>query len=106
MPFSVDFNVSAHSGRMWIRPWWGDRSSEVELVLKGVNWFGTAGSRMCFEEISLISVDEYISFLVQNEFNAVRIPLSVATLLSNPTLTRNDQWGCGEWPRLSAVLQR
>ena len=67
-PFSVDFNVSARDGQLWIKPWWGDRASEVQLHLRGVNWFGSAGSRQCMEEINRHRVQEYIDFMVRHGF--------------------------------------
>ena len=96
-PFNVDFNVSAHDGRLWIKPLWGDRDSEQELRLKGVNWFGASGTRFCMEEINSISVQRYIDFMVEHEFNAVRLPLNGGTVLRNPTLDGNQWNGCGEY---------
>ena len=96
-PFSVDFNVSAHHGKLYIKPSWGDGDSEQELKLKGVNWFGAAGTRNCMEEINYVTVQQYISFMVMHEFNAVRIPLNGATLLRNPLLSGNTWNGCGEY---------
>ena len=92
--FSMEFNVSAHDGRLWIKPWWGDRSSEQELRIKGVNWFGAAGGRRCMEELNTVSVQSYIDFMVRNQFNAVRISLNAATLAANPILDGNAWSGC------------
>ena len=109
--FSVPFNVSAHSGRLWIKPWWGGDASAVELHIKGVNWFGTAGSRRCMEEINRVRVQQYIDFMVTHSFNAVRLPLSVATILANPIL-EGPVWPCGEYAgwshlrMLANVIQR
>lgn len=110
-PFSVDFNVSAHDGSMWIKPWWGPRSSEVPLHLKGVNWFGASGSRWCMEEINKVPVQSYIDFMTKHGFNAVRLPLAVGNLLSNPLLG-GPVWPCKEYagwhhvPMLVDVAQR
>jgi len=104
-PFSIPFNVSAHSGRLWIRPHWSDPENADELFLKGVNWFGAAGSRRCMEEMNVVTAQSYIDWCTQHSINAVRIPLSVPSVLN--TQFRLDGRVCGEyggWSYLSMLV--
>ncbi len=64
-------------------------------MLKGANWFGAAGTRACMEDMNRVAPSAFISFLVQHQFNAVRIPLSVPYVL-DPT-RRAARGQCGEY---------
>ena len=59
-PFSSDFDVSAHDGRMWIKPSWGPRTSEVPLDLKGVNFFNSVeGLGTVLKQIPTLGAQPY-----------------------------------------------
>ena len=81
-PFTTPFEVSAKRGRLWIRPSWAaaDSAAEEELFIKGANWGGFESRLSCPEQVDLYRYDDYINFLANNKFNAVRFPLSDATV--------------------------
>ena len=110
-PFAVDFDVSAHDGRLWVRfagrscsaqyeenCAWTERGTWSELVLKGVSWSGfhDPGTN-CVEALggfryTAAQVSDYTNVLSANGFNAVRLPLYASGVLDDPLL--NDQ-RCG-----------
>jgi aryl-phospho-beta-D-glucosidase BglC (GH1 family) len=82
LAFSVPFRVSAHSAKLWIAPDAAlaspsDTNSLAwrELRIKGSNWAGFQASG-CVHEMWKHGVGEYVDFLVENNFNAVRLPLA------------------------------
>eukprot|EP00966_Prymnesium_polylepis_P010407 240119-Prymnesium_polylepis.1 len=54
--------------------------------LKGVNWFGMEDSHGSLGGIGHRPLDDIIDWLAANNFNAIRLPLSVANVLNGETL--------------------
>ena len=87
-PWSTPFALSASWGKIWIAPQyklplpagaaWEDTWSVLKL--KGTNWAGFQSSYACVHEMWKHDVDEYIDYLVSNEFNAVRLPLNARVI--------------------------
>mmetsp|Transcript_29831 Transcript_29831/g.65226 ORF Transcript_29831/g.65226 Transcript_29831/m.65226 type:complete len:779 (-) Transcript_29831:266-2602(-) len=88
--FSTPFKVFGDNGKLWIQPTDGKR---VELLIKGANWFGMQSPTACVNELWKYDVQDYIDFLVTNDFNAVRIPMSAPLIALNPVLSDS----CGEY---------
>eukprot|EP00966_Prymnesium_polylepis_P114066 2636219-Prymnesium_polylepis.1 len=80
----MPFDVSARAGQIWIKASWETDDQAKQLVMKGVNWFGFQGQAQCVQELYRYSVDSYLDFLKQHGFNAVRLPLSAATVRDDP----------------------
>jgi len=84
-PFSRAFSVSAHSQKLWIQ---GADSSgapidtPMHLMLKGANWAGFQ-SGGCVHELWKHDLQQYLDTLVDNNFNAVRLPLSLALVAAD-----------------------
>lgn len=53
-----------------------------EINLNGINWFGLNSTMNSVHSLWQTGLDEYIKILVDNKFNAVRLPMS-AKLMSN-----------------------
>ena len=85
-PFSVPFSVEARDGKLWIRPEWWPNTTGVELLLKGASWFGAQGSSACVMQLDIHWAEDYIAFLRQRGFNAVRLPLSATSALDDRVL--------------------
>ena len=84
-PFSRAFSVSAHSQKLWIQA--EDRSGvplgePMHLMLKGTNWAGFQANG-CVHELWKHSLQNYLDRLVDNHFNAVRLPLSLALVAAD-----------------------
>ena len=91
-PFSEPFEVSASDGALWISPFF-DRRLRTRLHIKGANWAGMQADG-CPHALWNYGVADYIAFLVEHDFNTVRLPLSGVLINANaPT----DFWGCGEY---------
>lgn len=74
--FSTPFEVKASNGKIWIKATFV--SEWEELYLNGANWAGFQAEAGCVHELWKHDVTEYIEFLSNNRFNAVRLPLSAA----------------------------
>ena len=83
-PFSIPFELSAHDGKLWISPEYlapipaagsADKSRWQELRIKGTNWAG-AQANGCPHQLWMYNVTQYIDFMLEHHFNAVRLPLS------------------------------
>ena len=106
-PFSVDFDVAARDGRLWVR--FAGRTCTTryaeschatargnwsELVLKGISWSGfhDPGTN-CVEELGgfvyPVPIEEYTNVLSANGFNAVRLSLYARGVLADPELNTN-----------------
>ena len=94
VPFSIPFEVSARQGRLWIRPEWASNTTGDELLLKGASWFGAQGGFACVMQLNIYTADDYLRFLQEHNFNAVRLPVSAHHVLNNPTL---EQGSCREY---------
>ena len=87
VPWSRPFELSAQRGKIWIAP-----SDELplpddandadfhsvwrELKLKGTNWAGFQSPTACVHQLWEHDLSEYIDYLVDHQFNAVRLPLN------------------------------
>jgi hypothetical protein len=88
VPFALPgFNLTTRNGLVWIEM----PSLARPLDIKGVSWFGFQ-SDGCVNQLYRHSAQSYIDFLVTNHFNAVRLPLDVSLVVSNPVATN-----CGEY---------
>ena len=58
------------------------------LVVRGVNWFGFEGANGILDGLWVYPVAEYLRFLATYGFNALRIPLAIDHIASNPRLKR------------------
>ena len=93
MPFSVPFEVDARDGRLWIRPEWATNATADELLLKGASWFGAQSGFKCVMQLNLFPAQDYLNFLQQHNFNAVRLPVSAIHVIQDSTL----EDACGEY---------
>ena len=59
---------------MWIRPGFG--GDWQPFILKGTNWAGFQSQTGCVHELYKYNASDYIDVLTNNNFNAVRLPLS------------------------------
>ena len=65
--------------------------------LRGVSWFGAEGGGACPDGLWQRPASEYLDFVKQNGFNAIRLPLAADTILADPevgkwSLTANTDW--------------
>ena len=91
-PFSTPFDLASRDGQLVITPH-SDRTLAKELQLKGVVWMGSQ-ARGCPDGLGGgRSVEEHISFLQANSFNAVRLALSADYV----TTDRLAAASCGEY---------
>ena len=68
----------SEKGSLWM--------NDAPLVIKGANWFGFEESNSIVHGLwTSMTINDALDFLAANDFNAVRIPFSVSTVLSNPT---------------------
>ena len=99
VPFSIPFVMSAHDGHLWIKPEFvvdepGAPTSWQRFRIKGTNWAGfQAGG--CVQELWKRDVSDYIAFLRENRFNAVRLPLSAALIVAEPPYRIPNDYICG-----------
>ena len=75
---SISFS-SADGGLFAANPLRTDRIS-----IKGVNWFGAEGQNAAPDGLWERSAAEYLDFAVEHGFNALRLPLAVNHVLSDP----------------------
>ena len=85
---SISFS-SADGGLFAANPLRTDRIS-----IKGVNWFGAEGENAAPDGLWERSAAEYLDFAVEHGFNALRLPLAVNHVLSDPPV---DRWFTREW---------
>ena len=85
---SISFS-SADGGLFASNPLRTDRIS-----IKGVNWFGAEGMNAAPDGLWERSAAEYLDFAVEHGFNALRLPLAVNHVLSDPSV---DRWFTREW---------
>ena len=85
---SISFS-SADGGLFAANPLRADRIS-----IKGVNWFGAEGENAAPDGLWERSAAEYLDFAVEHGFNALRLPLAVNHVLSDPPV---DRWFTREW---------
>lgn len=57
-----------------------------EIRLKGINWFGAETDTRCVHALWESNLDELISVMKRNNFNAVRLTVSAETMLGLDTL--------------------
>ena len=91
-PFSVNFTVSAHHRKIWIAPADGSAPA-MQLHIKGTNWAGFQASG-CPHELWKHNVSDYIDYLVNHSFNAVRLPLS-GWIVQQSSYTITGDYICG-----------
>ena len=97
-PFGIPFSLSAERGQITIAPDF-DPDRGTALRIRGADWAGFQSQR-CVNELWDHTVEQYIQFLFDNEFNAVRLPLS-AVLVNANTVERAQ---CGEYNRRHAAF--
>ena len=96
MAFDTPLHIASRAGKLWIGP--SDAaSSQVELSLKGISWSGSQ-RKGCVHELYKYTAQAYIDFLARNNFNIVRLPLSVPLVTANAVVPRGQ--GCGEYSGL------
>jgi endoglucanase len=69
-------------------PNWSTLNTDVlyggnKFELKGINWFGMETSSGRLEGLDHRPLVEYLDFLQENRFNAIRVPLCVQSILDN-----------------------
>ena len=69
---------------------------EEPFAIKGVNWFGAEGEGACPDGLWQRPAAEFLDFVAELEFNAIRLPLAVDNVLDDPlvgkwSLTANEQ---------------
>ena len=107
-PFTVPFELSAHSGRVWashIDPSL-PAAEPVELRFKGANWAGFQADG-CPHHIQWFTTDEHIARLTQLDMNLVRLPLAAPLVAADSWVV--DSWCCGEFQNtetLERVISR
>ena len=84
------FELSAANGKLLVSQ--APNIPSSELFIKGANWAGFQNGG-CPHELWKHSVPEYISFLTDNDFNAVRLPLNAAIVNSDMIVDSN----CSEY---------
>ena len=72
----------------------GVQHDRRRAVLKAASWFGAQGGFACVMQLNIYTADDYLRFLQEHNFNAVRLPVSAHHVLNNPTP------GAGELPRV------
>jgi aryl-phospho-beta-D-glucosidase BglC (GH1 family) len=87
----IDF--AARSGQLFAT----NALRTVRWDLKGANWFGAEGSSGCPDGLWQRPAAAYLDDLVRMRFNAVRLPLAVDNVLTDPlvpkwSLTENEAW--------------
>ena len=90
VPFTLPFELFAHTGKLWIQN--DGASTQDEFHIKGVNWAGFQVDG-CPHALWRTSVGAYVNHIVDNGFNAVRIPLSAPWVNGNWRATGN----CGPY---------
>ena len=85
----MSISFSADGGIIATNPLRSDRIS-----IKGVNWFGAEGQNAAPDGLWERSAAEYLDFAVEHGFNALRLPLAVNHVLSDPPV---DRWFTREW---------
>ena len=90
VPFTLPFELFAHTGKLWIQN--DGASTQDEFHIKGVNWAGFQVDG-CPHALWRTSVTTYVNHIVDNGFNAVRIPLSAPWVHGNWRATGN----CGSY---------
>lgn len=90
-PFSIPFEVVGADGKLWAQSLELGSNSRQELHIKGANWFGFQNDG-CVHELWKHQISDYIAFLTDHSFNAVRLPLSAPLVISNDFVGSN----CGE----------
>lgn len=81
-------------------------SDGTEYKLKGLNWFGFETSLYVVHGLWAQSIDYFLDFCVEHKFNALRIPLSVDAVLTDPKPPVYDHLSCffdGEITSLQAL---
>ena len=73
-PWSEPFRLLSTNSSLFIEPV-ANPSLRTRLHIKGANWAGFQADG-CVHELWRHTVSSYISFLVEHDFNAVRLPLS------------------------------
>ena len=64
------------------------RMGGTAIKLKGVSWFGAEGIGHVPDGLWANTLDFYLEFLMENDFNALRLPLALDTVMANPTPTK------------------
>ena len=97
-PFSIPFELSAHDGKLWIAPYYKAAIGEWQrLHIKGTNWAGFQASGCPHILWDGQKVSEYIDFLTEHKFNAVRLPLSAYRIYTNEANTIEPYGQCGPY---------
>jgi endoglucanase len=53
------------------------RCNDARINIKGINWFGLETDRFALHGLWSVSFNSVLQFLKDNNFNAVRLPISV-----------------------------
>lgn len=60
---------------------------DTKFFLKGVSWFGMEEEHHVLRGLNKVSIEDIFVFLKKNNFNAIRLPLSLQNLKENPVTT-------------------
>ncbi|KAK5579471.1 hypothetical protein RB653_009154 [Dictyostelium firmibasis] len=77
---------SSKDGGLWI--------NDLPLKIKGVSWFGGECETYCVHGLWARDYKQYLDFLKENTFNAIRIPFSYEMVVKDPfptSITINQQ---------------
>lgn len=66
----------------------------TEFKLKGLNWFGFETGLYVVHGLWERSIEDFLNFITQHKFNALRIPLSVDGVMDNPNPPSYDYESC------------
>ena len=91
-PFTTEFTVSSTEGHLWIHPN-NNPSLRERLYIKGANWAGFQADGCPHELWRSYRAQDYVDFLSQHQFNAVRLPLNSVIINSNGVVGS----ACGEY---------
>lgn len=59
------------------------------FMIKGLSWYGMEGDGRVPGGLNKVTVDSILSFARKNEFNAIRLPLSVENIINNNIVQSN-----------------
>lgn len=68
--------------------WASNRLRSDRFTLKGINWFGTEGAGAVVDGLWQRPLVEYLNELARLRVNALRLPLAVDNVLSDPLVGR------------------
>lgn len=56
--------------------------NNTPITIKGVNWFGLETEVYCLHGLWAATFDSFITFILKNKFNAIRVPISLEAMLN------------------------